>query len=46
VAFPFEDIPSRIKHLAETTGVKADKLPPPEEIEEIKNEERKLLAPV
>lgn len=41
-AFLFEDIPSGIKAFADATGVKADKLPSPEETNEIKREERTL----
>jgi hypothetical protein len=42
--FLFENLPDGIKHFAEITGVKADKLPSSEEIEEIKNEEE-ILPP-
>lgn len=41
-AFLFEDIPSGIKAFADATGVRADKLPSPEETNEIKREERAL----
>jgi hypothetical protein len=37
-AFLFGDVASGIKHFAEITGVKADKLPSPQEIEENKKE--------
>ena len=40
--FLFDNIPDGIKHFAEITGVKADKVPSPEEIEEIKREEESL----
>jgi hypothetical protein len=40
--FVFEHIPDGIKHFADTTGVKADKLPSLEKIEEIKKEEETL----
>ena len=38
----FDNIADGIKHFAEITGVKADKVPSPEEIEEIKREEESL----
>jgi hypothetical protein len=41
-AFLFEDIPTGLKHFAEKTGVRADNLPTPEQIEELKEEERVL----
>jgi hypothetical protein len=41
-AFLFEDIVDGIKDFAEKTGVKADKLPTPEETKEIKKEEEAL----
>jgi hypothetical protein len=44
-ALLFEDIVEGIKHFADTTGVKADKLPTPEETEEIKKEEA-VLTPL
>jgi hypothetical protein len=37
-AFLFGDVASGIKHFADITGVKADNLPSPEQIEEIKKE--------
>jgi hypothetical protein len=40
--FLFENVADGIKHFAEITGVKADKVPSPEEIEEIKKEEETL----
>jgi hypothetical protein len=40
--FLFDNVPEGIKHFADTTGVPADKLPSPEEIGEIKNEEQTL----
>jgi hypothetical protein len=43
--FLFENVPDGIKHFAEITGVQADKLPSPEEVEEIKNEEETLPPP-
>jgi hypothetical protein len=41
-AFLFANIPDAIQHFAKIAGVKADKLPPPKEIEEIKKEEETL----
>lgn len=41
--FLFENIPDAIEHFAKITGVKADKLPTPEQREEIKKEETTLL---
>jgi hypothetical protein len=41
-AYFFHDVADGIKHFADVTGVKADKLPKPEEMEEIKEEERDL----
>jgi hypothetical protein len=41
-AFLFGDVASGVKHFADITGVKADKLPSPEEIEEIRKEEKTL----
>jgi hypothetical protein len=40
--FLFENVAEGIKHFAGITGVKADKVPSPEEIEEIKKEEATL----
>jgi PIN domain len=40
--FLFENVPDGIKHFAEITGVTADKLPTPAQIEEIKVEEETL----
>src|SRR5271166_369113 len=40
--FLFENVLEGIKHFARITGVKADKVPSPEEIEEIKKEEETL----
>jgi hypothetical protein len=41
-AFFFRDVSTGIRHFAQTTGVDADKLPTPQEIEEIKEEEKRL----
>jgi hypothetical protein len=41
-AFLFDDVADGIKHFADETGVKADKLPTPEQIQEIKTEEKAL----
>jgi hypothetical protein len=41
-AFLFENIPSAIAHFAEIMGVKADGLPTPEQMDEIKREEETL----
>src|SRR5574341_27757 len=38
----FMNIPEGIKDFSEVTGVKADKLPPPEKVEEIKKEQEAL----
>ena len=40
--FCFDNIPDGIKHFAETVHVKAEKLPSPEEIEQIKKEQEAL----
>jgi hypothetical protein len=45
-AFYFENIPSAIAHFAEITGVKAEGLPTPEQINEIKREEESLPPPL
>jgi hypothetical protein len=45
-AFLFDDVPDAIEHFADVTGVKADKLPTPEQRKEIKKEEEpSTLAP-
>jgi hypothetical protein len=41
-AFLFDDVADGIKHFAALTGVKADRLPTPEVMKEIKEEERAL----
>jgi hypothetical protein len=40
--FLFENIPDAIEHFAKITGVKADKMPTPEQREEIKKEEERF----
>jgi hypothetical protein len=41
-AFLFDDVADGIKHFAAETGVEANKLPTPEQIQEIKTEENAL----